>query len=192
MPMLLAACNGRGATLPHTPLFSDIPARATHQERQAMLANRLAQKFKVGRPENGLEKYLMDGGVKTSGVTGSLAPGRPIYGEARIKYGPVVCNIISDVHSRADAKGQLTELNVEHSADLWIAPPYLCADLGIELEPREDHAAYLGRWLEVLKGDKRAIFWAAAYAQTAADLVVGLQPERGRCEPWAPAGHPGL
>lgn len=53
---------------------------------------------------------------------------------------------------------------------------FLCADLGLELTPREDHAAYLGHWLEVLKGDKRFIFSAAAHAQRACDHLHGLQP----------------
>jgi len=52
----------------------------------------------------------------------------------------------------------------------------LCADLGLELSPREDHAAYLASWLEVLKGDKRFIFTAAAHAQKACDFLHGLQP----------------
>lgn len=42
---------------------------------------------------------------------------------------------------------------------------FLCADLGLALEPREDHAAYLDHWLEVLRGDKRFIVSAAAHAQ---------------------------
>ena len=53
---------------------------------------------------------------------------------------------------------------------------FLCADLGITLEDREDHAAYIGSWLKVLKDDKRAIFTAAAHAQRAADFLHGLQP----------------
>lgn len=53
---------------------------------------------------------------------------------------------------------------------------FLCADLGITPEIREDHAAYLGHWLNVLKEDKRAIFSAAAHAQRAADYLCGLQP----------------
>jgi len=53
---------------------------------------------------------------------------------------------------------------------------FLCADLGITPEIREDHAAYLGHWLSVLKEDKRAIFSAAAHAQRAADFLQGLQP----------------
>lgn len=44
---------------------------------------------------------------------------------------------------------------------------FLCADLGIALEDRADHAAYIGSWLKVLKNDKRAIFSAAAHAQRA-------------------------
>jgi antirestriction protein ArdC len=54
---------------------------------------------------------------------------------------------------------------------------FLCADLGVTPEPREDHAAYLASWLEVLKSDKRAIFTAAAHAQRAADFLHGLQPK---------------
>lgn len=52
---------------------------------------------------------------------------------------------------------------------------FLCADLGITPEVREDHAAYIGSWLKVLKDDKRAIFSAAAHAQRAADYLHGLQ-----------------
>lgn len=54
---------------------------------------------------------------------------------------------------------------------------FLCADLGITPEIREDHAAYLGHWLQVLKEDKRAIFSAAAHAQRAADYLCSLQPQ---------------
>ncbi|MBB3891445.1 antirestriction protein ArdC [Phenylobacterium haematophilum] len=53
---------------------------------------------------------------------------------------------------------------------------FLCADLGLELSAREDHAAYLASWLDVLKGDKRFIFTAAAHAQKACDFLHGLQP----------------
>lgn len=54
---------------------------------------------------------------------------------------------------------------------------FLCADLGIEIgEPREDHAAYLKSWLDVLKADKRAIFTAASYASKAVEFLHGLQP----------------
>jgi antirestriction protein ArdC len=53
---------------------------------------------------------------------------------------------------------------------------YLCADLGITPEIREDHSAYIASWLKVLKNDKRAIFSAAAHAQRAADFLHKLQP----------------
>ncbi|MCB9959686.1 MAG: DUF1738 domain-containing protein [Rhodospirillaceae bacterium] len=51
---------------------------------------------------------------------------------------------------------------------------FLCADLELEFEVREDHAAYIGHWLQVLRSDKRAIFTAAA--QRAADYLQSLQP----------------
>lgn len=54
---------------------------------------------------------------------------------------------------------------------------FLCADLGITPEVREDHAAYVASWLKVLKGDNRAIFSAAAHAQRAADYLHSLQPQ---------------
>lgn len=58
-----------------------------------------------------------------------------------------------------------------------IGAAFLCCDLGITPEPRDDHAAYLDSWLNVLKEDKRAIFRAAAHAQRAVDFLHGLQPE---------------
>jgi len=56
---------------------------------------------------------------------------------------------------------------------------FLCAELGITPEVRDDHAAYLASWLIVLKQDKRAIFGAASQAQRAADYLHGLQPAVG-------------
>lgn len=54
---------------------------------------------------------------------------------------------------------------------------FLCADLDITPEVREDHAAYLDSWLKVLQGDRRAIFTAAAHAQRAANFLHDLQPQ---------------
>ncbi|BBK42802.1 antirestriction protein [Allostella vacuolata] len=54
---------------------------------------------------------------------------------------------------------------------------FLSADLALTPEVREDHAAYIGSWLKVLKGDKRAIFTAASHAQRAADFLHGAQAE---------------
>jgi antirestriction protein ArdC len=52
---------------------------------------------------------------------------------------------------------------------------FLCADLELSLEPRADHAEYIGSWLQVLRNDKRAIFQAAAMAQKAVDFLHSLQ-----------------
>jgi hypothetical protein len=53
---------------------------------------------------------------------------------------------------------------------------FTCADLDLTPELREDHAAYIGHWLKVLKDDKRAIFTAASYAQRAADFLSNISP----------------
>lgn len=54
---------------------------------------------------------------------------------------------------------------------------FLCADLDLALEPREDHVAYIANWLEVLKNDNHAIFTASSHAQRAADFINRLQPD---------------
>lgn len=48
---------------------------------------------------------------------------------------------------------------------------FLCADFGIALEDREDHAAYIASWLQVLRDDRRAIFAAAAHAERACQFL---------------------
>jgi antirestriction protein ArdC len=52
---------------------------------------------------------------------------------------------------------------------------FLCADLDLTPEVREDHVAYIACWIEVLRNDKRAIFSAAAHAQRAVDFLHGRQ-----------------
>ncbi|HEY4311528.1 MAG TPA: zincin-like metallopeptidase domain-containing protein [Pirellulales bacterium] len=58
-----------------------------------------------------------------------------------------------------------------------LASAFLCADLSITPEVREDHASYIHKWLKVLKDDKRAVFSAASLASQAADFLHGLQPQ---------------
>jgi antirestriction protein ArdC len=55
-----------------------------------------------------------------------------------------------------------------------LASAFLCADLGLTPEIRDDHASYIAEWLTVLKNDKRAIFSAASHAQKAVDYLHGL------------------
>lgn len=53
---------------------------------------------------------------------------------------------------------------------------FLCADLDLRPEDREENAAYIQSWLKALKDDKKFIFHAAAHAQRAADFLHRLQP----------------
>lgn len=59
---------------------------------------------------------------------------------------------------------------------------FLCADLGITPEVRDDHAAYIASWLKVLKDDKRFVISAASHAQRAVDYLHGLQPQQVAAE----------
>jgi antirestriction protein ArdC len=52
---------------------------------------------------------------------------------------------------------------------------FLCADLELTPEVRDDHASYIASWIKVLKDDKRAIFTASSHAQRAADFLHGSQ-----------------
>jgi antirestriction protein ArdC len=52
-----------------------------------------------------------------------------------------------------------------------IGSAFLCAHTGIALEEMR-HPEYINAWLEILKGDKKAIFTAAAKAQNAADFIL--------------------
>lgn len=52
-----------------------------------------------------------------------------------------------------------------------LSAAFLCADLGVSNEPRDDHAEYVANWLNVLENDTRAIFTAATAAQKAVDFL---------------------
>lgn len=51
---------------------------------------------------------------------------------------------------------------------------FLCGDLGITVDPRPDHADYIGHWLRILKGDRKAIFMAASAANKAAEYLLSF------------------
>lgn len=63
----------------------------------------------------------------------------------------------------------LEELVAELSA------AYTMAYLGLSAQPRADHAGYIANWLKALKGEKRAIFTAAARAQEALSWMIDHQ-----------------
>jgi antirestriction protein ArdC len=48
---------------------------------------------------------------------------------------------------------------------------FLAAELGLTVEPREDHAVYIHGWLHCLKHDPRAIFTASSKAQAAVNWM---------------------
>ena len=57
---------------------------------------------------------------------------------------------------------------------------FLCADLGISVHPRRDHAAYVASWLLVLRRQKTAIVTAAGTATTACRYLREISLEKQR------------
>lgn len=54
---------------------------------------------------------------------------------------------------------------------------FLCADLELTPEVRDDHASYIASWLEALKNDKRLIVQSASHAQRATEYLRNQQPD---------------
>ena len=49
----------------------------------------------------------------------------------------------------------------------------LCADFGLTPLIRDDHAPYIGHWLQLLGDDPQALFAAAAHAERAVSYLQG-------------------
>jgi|TARA_R100001369_G_scaffold6586_2_gene17422 antirestriction protein ArdC len=66
------------------------------------------------------------------------------------------------------------EVNQRYAAEELVAElgsAFLCADFGIEMAGRLDHARYIKSWLKALKDDKKYISRACKMAQTAVDFL---------------------
>mgnify|MGYP003386449070 CR=1 FL=1 len=76
-----------------------------------------------------------------------------------------------------------------------LSAAFLCAELEITNTPRADHAQYCASWIEVLKGDTKAIFTAASLATRAVEYLNALQqkpapePDGESNAPDAPRQH---
>ena len=93
------------------------------------------------------------------------------------------------LHELGHAGGSSQRLNRDFSQkfgdDRWaveelvaeLTSAMLCGDLAITPQPRLDHAHYIQSWLKVLKGDKTAIFTAAAKASQTAEFWHAMQPQ---------------
>ncbi len=79
-------------------------------------------------------------------------------------------------NTRAKVSYGGTKVCYRPSIDDILMPDRVCADLGVDHDPRDNTAAYLASWVAVLKDDKRAIIMGAAKAQAAADYLTALQP----------------
>lgn len=77
-----------------------------------------------------------------------------------------------------DLKGRFgTESYAMEELVAELGAAFLCTELGLPTDPREDHAPYIASWLTVLKNDKRAIFITATKAQEAVDWLTRGTPD---------------
>lgn len=53
---------------------------------------------------------------------------------------------------------------------------FLCAKAGLDNSLLADSASYIDGWLDVLSSDRKAVVYAAAQAQKAADYITAVQP----------------
>jgi len=58
-----------------------------------------------------------------------------------------------------------------------IGAAFICGRLGLDNEPRQDHAAYIASWIELLDNDPKLVMSAASKAQAAVACLESLQPE---------------
>jgi antirestriction protein ArdC len=65
---------------------------------------------------------------------------------------------------------------------------FLCAHCGLDHEVIHNQAAYLANWIRALEGEPRLVITAAGQAQKAANLILGITPDKAEAEPvGAPA-----
>lgn len=57
-----------------------------------------------------------------------------------------------------------------------LASAFLCAKAGLDNSLITDSASYIDGWLDVLNNDRKAVVYAAAQAQKAADYITYVQP----------------
>lgn len=157
-----AQCDGLWQRLIADP--TPLPERELHDVAEALIAATGAD-FRIG----GAQAYYDVGGDYVQ------VPPQPAFA-AQIDY------YRTALHELGHWTGHASRLGRDQSGRFATAPyareelcaelasAFLCASLGIQ--PTVRHADYLGSWLEVLRGDARAIFKAASQASKAADYLL--------------------
>ena len=83
-----------------------------------------------------------------------------------------------DRHKAIDGKhGKNSYAFEELVAELGAA--MLCGELGVHNGYRDDHAKYVGGWLDIMRGDSTAIMEAASMASKAVDVIMGRRTLKG-------------
>jgi hypothetical protein len=86
-----------------------------------------------------------------------------------------LCQIVNDADHTADESPSSAEQDAREDLVAGLGAAFLCADLRLTPEARDDHASYIASWLTALKNDKRPIFSAAAHAKRLWIFLDGFQ-----------------
>lgn len=111
--LLMAACQTR-SDFPQTPFFQGLSSSQSYEEGEALLRSRLAERFPVGGPEDGLADFLRSQGFDVERKTGGSDPKR-IFGFATIKRQPRGPQVVS-VLWRAGGDGRLSEVSLGYGS----------------------------------------------------------------------------
>jgi antirestriction protein ArdC len=85
----------------------------------------------------------------------------------------------SGAEKRANRKKGKRYGDIDYAAEELTAEfgtAFLCAEFGISVKDKGDHANYIAHWLEVLKNNKQCLLMATRQASKAIDYMHGLQP----------------
>ena len=160
---------------PEEPDLPDAPQFAPLERAEAFVAATGAEIEETGDRAcyiPALDKILMPERQRFTGTdTSSAAESfHAVLFHELVHWSGVKSRLDRDMTGRfGDAAYAMEELVAELGA------AFICADLGITPEPREDHASYIKSWLAALKSDKKAIFTAAAKASQAAKWLFDLE-----------------
>jgi antirestriction protein ArdC len=76
------------------------------------------------------------------------------------------------------SRWQETEFYSREELVAEMASAFLCAHCGLDNEVIPNQAAYLANWIKILKGDPRLVIVTAGQAQKAANLILGIAPDK--------------
>ncbi len=158
-------CDGLAERFP-APAIDDLPAKARDERAEAALRATGATIIEQGGQafyspaQDHIQLPLFAAFMSTGGYLATLAHELVHWTGAKHRL----------AREMSGGFGSPVYAREELVAEMGAA--FICARLGIAGDHFDNHAAYIDNWLQVLRTDKKAVFKAAAAAQSAADYIL--------------------